>query len=319
MSYKNALHPCFGAVRCELSRKSQLFSSYFLTAIFLTVAPNSIFAAEKMEVCRQSWHQLSDDDFAVVCESMAFSDDLGDREEFSWFVFARVNQLIAERENGGLTGTDLAPIWMTWPTDVDTFSNAEAYNFDATPRVALEPSIEKKNLQAGHIGTADPDAFNEEVTRNRISYNYLVKEGLTTKAGVKDFFESNSFVDMPTGSIELKASWLQVTAGSPAPEGAFTFQFDHGEYWWRGLHIQIKMRSLSDPTDVFYSEEPSWFWSTFEYNGNPGIKNIRENLTTQRAPLSEARIEQILSTVGLAGFGFDRYGPNGTQIRFTVN
>ncbi|MEP5607433.1 MAG: hypothetical protein ABJP49_02915, partial [Marinobacter alexandrii] len=129
--------------------------------------------------------------------------------------------------------------------------------------------------------------------------------------------KTNNYVDMPVGSVELKASWLQVTEGSPVPEGALTFTFDSGEYWWRGLHVMVKMQSLANPEDAFYTEEPSWFWTTFEFNDNFGVAHVRDRLISQRAPLPKDEINAILKVGGLAGFGFDAYAPNGTQIRFT--
>ena len=83
-----------------------------------------------------------------------------------------------------------------------------------------------------------------------------------------------------------------------------------------------KMRDLpkgKKREDLFYSETPSWFWTTFEFNQNPGIKHVRDTLITQRAPLSEAQITSILKLGGIEGFGFEAYAPNGTQIRYTVD
>ena len=181
------------------------------------------------------------------------------------------------------------------------------------------PSTEKKELMAGKISTADPDGANEEVTRNRISYDYLVNNKLTTRAGIATFFETDDYVNMPVGTIELKASWLQVTPGSPAPVGALVYKFDSGEYWWRGLHIMVKMRELQDPTQLFYSEEPSWFWTTFEFNENPGVTHVREKLITQRQPLADHEIQIFLSAANLAKTDYQNLAPNGTQIRFTNN
>ena len=65
------------------------------------------------------------------------------------------------------------------------------------------------------------------------------------------FIEDNDYVDMPVGTVELKASWLQMTEGSPVPDGAISFKFESGEYWSRGLHIMVKMRPLQSPSDVF--------------------------------------------------------------------
>lgn len=291
-----------------------------LTVVCLFIPATSAVGQGAYLTCTgDGWLEKSDVDFATDCADTAFSDSLEDRETLAWMFFARINQLIDDPTNGGMSGSGRAPVWMAWPTDPDTFATSRPFDFQATVRTEMRPSTEKKDLEAGHIATADPDGANEEVTRNKISYDYLIESGLTTKLDVAAFFDMNEYVDMPVGSVELKASWLQVTEGSPVPDGALTFTFDSGEYWWRGLHIMVKMRQLAEPGDAFYTEEPSWFWTTFEFNDNPGVAHVRDTLITERAPLSEDEISAILAAAGLADFGLDAYGPNGTQIRFTEN
>ena len=294
-------------------------AKFMLTVACLAASTLTAFGQGAKSSCTgEGWLEKSDKAFAADCADMAFKGTLGDRQKLAWMFFARVNQLIEDPTNGGMSGTDKVPVWMAWPTDPDTFGTIKPFVFGATPRADLEPSTEKKDIEAGRVATADPDGANEEVTRNKISYDYLIKSGLTTKRDVAEYFDKNQFVNMPVGSVELKASWLQVTEGSPAPEGALSFKFDSGEYWWRGLHIMVKMQNLADPAnDIFYSENPSWFWTTFEFNNNTGVAHVRDNLITQRAPLSEDQISDILKASGLAGFGFEAYAPNGTQIRFT--
>lgn len=296
-------------------------STKLLCAIAILTAPAfPSFAQGSYDSCTgDGWLEKSDEAFTEDCVSMAFTGDLSDRERLAWMFFARVNQLIAVTPESGMSKTDKVPVWMAWPTDPDTFSTTERFAFQQTPRVDMKPSIEKQDLEAGNVATADPDGANEEVTRNKISYDYLADSGLTTRAGIAAFFVENDYVDMPIGSIELKASWLQVTPGSPAPAGALTFAFDSDEYWWRGLHIMVKMQTLSDPTNVFYTEDPSWFWTTFEFSENPGVQHVREAFISQRAPLPEQDVADILATADLSGFGLEGYAPNGTQIRFTEN
>jgi hypothetical protein len=283
-----------------------------------TTADAALAQSQQTDLCTGAgWLEKSDAAFAADCAAMAFGDNLDAREMLAWMFFARVNRMIPDPAHGGMSGSGQVPLWMAWPTDPDTFQSLSPFPFTDTPRGAMQPSAEKKDMEAGRIATADPDGANEEVTRNRISYDYLRGNGLTTKAGIATFFETEDFVDMPVGSVELKASWLQVTEGSPAPEGALTFAFDSGTYWWRGLHIMVKMRSLPDPGAMFYTEEPSWFWTTFEFNDNPGVAHVRETLITQRAPLPASRIARLLESAGLDGMGLDGFGPNGTQINFT--
>ncbi|MCI5121386.1 MAG: hypothetical protein D3908_09405 [Candidatus Electrothrix sp. AUS4] len=263
-----------------------------------------------------NWPKKSDEAFAADYASMAFSRNLQEREKLAWMLFSRINQLIDDPNGGGMSGTGKVPVWLAWPTDPDTFASTTPFAFQLTPRDDMKPSVRKADLEAGSITTADPDSANEEVTRNKISYDYLINNGLTTKTNIATFFTKNDYVNMPVGSIELKASWLQVTDSSPAPKGALTYKFSSGTYWWRGLHIMVKMRLLADPSKAFYSPEPSWFWTTFEFNDNPGVKHVRDTLITQRAPLQKNEIDRILNTAGLKGFGFEAYAPNGTQISF---
>lgn len=297
---------------------SELRLSINLVAVLSLTLLSSAAQGAYENCTADGWLEKSDQAFAADCADMAFNGDLEQRQTLAWMFFTRVNQLIDDAD-GGMSGKGKVPVWMAWPTDPDTFDTAKPFKFGAEPRAKMKPSAEKKDIDAGRIATADPDGANEEVTRNKTSYDYLISSGLTTKLDVAAFFKENDYVDMPVGSVELKASWLQVTDGSPVPDGALTFKFDSGEYWWRGLHIMVKMQPLSDPGDAFYSEDPSWFWTTFEFNDNTGVAHVRDNLITQRAPLSEKQIVDILTAGGIADFGFEAYAPNGTQIRFTEN
>lgn len=297
-----------------MTRVSSSILAFACAAIW---APSSQAQSAYASCTGPGWLEKPDAEFATDCRDMAFKGSLEERQFLAWMFFARVNQLIDDPNKGGMKGTGQVPLWMAWPTDPDTFATTKPFAFGTAPRGALAPSAEKKDLEAGLVATADPDGANEEVTRNQISYDYLVQSGLTTQAGITAFFDDADMVKMPVGSVELKASWLQVTEGSPAPENALTFKFDSGEYWWRGLHIMVKMDLLATPGDVFYSEKPSWFWTTFEFNKNPGVTEVRETLITQRAALPSGEIATLLDTAGLAGFGLDGFAPNGTQIRFT--
>jgi hypothetical protein len=273
-------------------------------------------SASGYEQCEKDWLNKSDQQFAADCAAMAFDDDLKAREQFAWMAFTRINQLI--KDSHGLSKSDKVPQWMAWATDDDTFKTFPTFKFTETNRADITEVTSKKVL-AGEVSMTDPDSANEEVTRNAVSYNYLTETAkLNTKVGVLTYLKAGNQVDMPVGTIELKASWLKVPPGG-APEGALTFGFESGEYWWRGVHIMVKMRSLKNNDDLFYSEEPSWFWTTFEFNGNPGLEHVRDQFVTQRAPLSDKERDTILKQGGISGFGFEHYSPNGTQIRYTEN
>ena len=69
-------------------------------------------------------------------------------------------------------------------------------------------------------------------------------------------------IDMPVAAIETKGDWTD----SPA---AGMYQISDGttSYGLDGLHIMVKI--APDPKNVQSSPDPSWFWTTFEFKGNP--------------------------------------------------
>jgi len=276
----------------------------------------NVFAEPYSKKCLKNWVSKSDAAFAADCADMAFKGNLKDRQKVAWMFFARVNQLISDSH--GVSDSGKVPQWMAWATDDDTFAANPVFEFTQKNRDDLV-TVTKKKLLAGGISLDQPDSANEEVTRNFIGYNYIAKTAkLNTKQGVLAYINAGNSVNMPVGSIEIKASWLKVPPGG-APKGALTFNFKSGTYWWRGMHIMVKMKSLPKDESLFYTEEPSWFWTTFEFNDNPGVTHVRENLISQRASLSPKKIISFLSKSGIAGFGFEAYAPNGTQIRYTEN
>jgi hypothetical protein len=202
------------------------------------------------------WVEMSDRKFAEAFADAAFSDDLKDRELVAWLLFARANQLI--KDKGGVSESGQVPLWMSWATDADTFKENPTFEFTLTNRDDLQPVTDKKVL-AGAVSVADPDGANEEVTRNEVGYDYLVNTAkLNTYQGVLDYVKAGNQVNMPVGSIEIKASWMQVTDRG-VPKGALTFNFKGGTYWWQGMHIMAKMKDLpkGDREDLYYSEDPS--------------------------------------------------------------
>ncbi len=255
------------------------------------------------------WVEMSDEEFATAYADMAFSDSLQDREIVAWLLFARTNQQI--EYPGGTTS-----LWKAWATDEDTFQENPSFVFNEVPR--QDPRfVTEKNVLAGKVAMNEPNGANEESVRNELGYDYIVKTSkMNTYQGVLDYVRAGNKVDLPVGSIEIKASWISVK-DSPAPEGALTFEFAKGTYWFRGMHIMAKMRPA--PDDLFYTADPSWFWTTFEFNNNIGVQHVRDNFITQRAPLDMDQISEILAMGGIEGIGFEAYAPNGTQIRYTVN
>ncbi len=257
------------------------------------------------------WVTMSDRDFVETYVEMAFSDDLRTQAEVAWMLFARANQQV-ETPSGPISA------WHTWPTDSDTFPapGAEA-SCATTAEIRDMPAfVVSKKVLAGKLDAENAAAKGgEEVTRSVEGCEYLVSNGLNTKAGVAAFFEdADAFMDMPIGAVEIKARWSE--PGTPETEGAYTYQGASGEYALVGLHLMVKMAPT--PRDMYTSEEPSWFWTTFEFDKNPGLANVR-SLVTYNSPLPIERGQEILGEAGLDVDTFGLYSPNGTQIRFSNN
>ena len=133
------------------------------TACCLTVIV-SPGLAQGSRCASEGWIAKPDAAFAADCADFAFDGGLADRERLAWMFFARVNQLIDDAVNGGMSGTGKAPLWMAWPTDPDTFPKPPAvpsFAFGQTVRSVMRPSDEKKDLKRGGVSTADPDGANE--------------------------------------------------------------------------------------------------------------------------------------------------------------
>lgn len=291
-----------------------------LALVILFALTTRVQANSYKSTCEKDWFEKSAAEFAQDCADMAFASNLKDRQTIAWMFFTRINQLI-EDQHGVAAGNSVGarvPQWMAWATNEDTFIQNPSFQFSLQNRDDLIP-ITAKKLHAGPIALNEPASSNEEVARNVVGHDYITKQALlNTKTGVLKFVRDGNRVDMPVGAIEIKVSWLKVPPGG-APKGALVFNFNSGAYWFRGMHIMAKMRSRPASENLFYSEEPSWFWTTFEFNSGPGVEHVRDTLITQRKPLSTRQITSILQQGGIAGYGFEAYSPSGTQIRFTVD
>ncbi len=125
-----------------------------------------------------------------------------------------------------------------------------------------------------------------EIVVNDVHQRYLVRNGLTTPAGLKKYIEHNTIV-FPQGSMELKAAWrlfpantdptilaryhtkkAVICVASQQSENGQPFSVA-GTVGLVGLHIVYKTRN-----------QPRWIWSTFEqvdneevsYKPLPGLK-----------------------------------------------
>jgi len=277
--------------RIVLLSVSRLIGIAFLAACEMTTA-----------VAEQDWWTMSDQAFAKAYADTAFSDDIDDQSTVAWMLFARLNQ--PQDYQGKTVST-----WELWPSNADTFNPALG-DFVPQSKVRPRPHLEMTKFEqaTGRFHTF-PDSAGEERTRNMLSYRYIRGNGLITKSGVNAYLSRGNTVDVPIGSVEVKADW-----SNNRVEGAYQFadETTGSIYSLLGLHIMAKLRPT--PADPYTSEDPSWFWTTFEFYGNPGLEHVQTTLITYPDPLSNGA--RLLAEAGLDGTAFTNYSSNGTQIRF---
>jgi hypothetical protein len=107
----------------------------------------------------------------------------------------------------------------------------------------------------------------EEVRRNRPQFDYIVNNGLNTKAGLAAAYARSLDVQMPTSAISIKGDWVPVqTLLKWIPElGSverirqlyYTGVADKVEYAVVALHVSSR-------------QNPNWVWGTFEHQKSPG-------------------------------------------------
>jgi hypothetical protein len=100
-----------------------LLASVCLVAFALPASGQSM----NTQCVSEDWPQKPDEVFAADCADMAFNGNLEDRQALAWMFFARVNQMIPDPANGGMSGTGMVPVWMAWPTDPDTFGSRKPF------------------------------------------------------------------------------------------------------------------------------------------------------------------------------------------------
>lgn len=248
--------------------------------------------------------KMSDKEFAHKFAKEATSDDLKAQSTVAWMLFSRVNQPMPKN----------IVAWESWPSNEDTFDTPGTRftpEKKVRPRPHLQPSIVHQ-LMNRKTPFSIPDKVGEEITRNKISYDYIWDNQLNVAKTAWDRLSSGPALNFPVGAVEIKADWQ---TGTALP-GAYTSTGADGTvYYLVGLHIMAKVSPT--PADVFYSEEPSWFWTTFEFKDNPGLANAQSFLTYHDALPREDSLA-LLTKAGLGSSAFANYVCNGTQISYST-
>lgn len=112
----------------------------------------------------------------------------------------------------------------------------------------------------------------EEVRRDRASFNYIVQNGLWSKAGLSNYFSGGGTVTFPANALNVKADWIpvdQLATWLGKPRSFVTANF----YTAIG-NLDAKSRVLMALTSMHVSVKapgyPNWVWANFENAYTPG-------------------------------------------------
>jgi hypothetical protein len=172
----------------------------------------------------------------------------------------------------------------------------------------------------------------EEVRRNWASYQYIVSNGLNTKAGMATAYRNGLEVSLPADSIEFKANWVKVpdliqwlknnnVVGRPTTAAQVAKQY----YVNQGFALVS--------FHFFTKQIKDWVWTDFEHEFNPGrcdfigchdsygatIANVAPKpLLNQHYGrcAKSAKVQAIFTNAGLSDV-WNHYCLKGTQINFT--
>jgi hypothetical protein len=293
-------------------------------------------------------------------------------DKFAWKLFLEVNRKAAQQ--GPVSGTAGAPmsndaVWETWADDPQTFPGdpdpAKPPQWptggrDAKREKSLSPTqrgrflLERAARQQGRVpggwlevvavGKLPPGGFSapngsgigEEVHRNRVTFDYIVNNGLWYQQGVAAFFAraaqaagddvtfAAKAVNLPRASIEVKANWIVIDE-KDRPRFHWNYNAAGQLLGLVAMHISSK-------------DLPNWFWCTFEHIDNPGRGDFigihdsfgadpahtpsRTDQANQLYP-AESQTKELLAMFAEKGFTgewaeeYKNYRLKGTQVDFT--
>jgi hypothetical protein len=263
----------------------------------------------------QQWWKMSDADFAKAYVTQALNSAPGYQQDaVAWMLFARLSQPATYNNTQYTT-------WELWPSDPETFHPPSARAFAAVGKVRSGPILQRSKVSKV-LGAANPHAtaFNpalggEEVTRNPTSYGYITGNQLTTKAGVTTYLTNNKGgLNFPVGTVETKAVWTTTQTGMA---GAYSVADASGTlYYLQSLHVMAKFKLIT-PGQQFTSTD-AWLWTTFEFNGNPGLTHAQGLLNVKDSLPVAARQELLRASGIVAAFPnlAKNYVCNGVQTTF---
>jgi hypothetical protein len=239
-------------------------------------------------------------------------------DQFNWELFAKINA----PANNGTNDT----IWETWAQDSDTFPQSP--NPNAPP---IFPVKSEKVLTANRQLRANRQEFqgaqpligllggNEEVRRNKPTFDFIIQNGLWYTEGIAKYFATGGTVSFPTDSIEVKAEWKSID------------EADKPRYHWN-VDSQSKLFGLK-ALHVISKVLPNWTWATFEHTDNASRCDVIgcEDAFGDKQPLTPAHTTRgqtypaceptdallaVFAAAGLDRSVWKNYCLKGSQVEF---
>jgi len=229
--------------------------------------------------------------FATILTPLAASADNlpwgAKTDEVSWEIFV---QLVSP---AGDPGGNPKVEFETWASDEDIFQASPAKWPAAGTKTVLQRSVLARSEIHGRLplalpptaglacpppglsGAAKGDPFpasgcvGEEVRRNWASFQYIVNNGLDSKAGRAAFAKAGKTVDFPSDAIEFKGEWVPV--GDVAKWVNLTAEEVKKHYYVTTAAADGKTQEFALVAFHFSSKlTKNWIWADFEQRNNPG-------------------------------------------------
>lgn len=286
---------------------------------------------------------------AIAAQAGAVDGKTANSDEFIWELLTQFAAPVS-RQNPAAT-------FETWASDEDTFNvnpkwpgepRPMKFHFSvlqslkSTPAsgllrafkidVGCEPPRGAAVGQFPTTGTPVP-CIAEQVARNRVEFDYIVKNKLNTQSGLADAFKSGLDVEMPVDAIGLKGDWIPLPTllqwipalqdVSRIRELYYTTTSDSVEYALVAMHVASR-------------QNPNWVWGTFEHEMTPGrcdyigcfdtfgaqVPALQANRTAHNtqygACAKTPQLKALMTTAGLSAV-WEHYCLKSTQVDYTAS
>jgi hypothetical protein len=128
--------------------------------------------------------------------------------------------------------------------------------------------VDVPKLPPGGFSVPDGKGVGEEVHRNKVTFDYIIQNGLWYTEGIAAFFDraakaagndvefATKVVNLPRGAIEVKGNWIVI---DEKDKPRFHWNYNEAGQLLGLVAMHITSKDL-----------PNWFWCTFEHIDNPG-------------------------------------------------